>query len=131
MRTRAYLVLLLVAATAFALIAWRFAAGLGATTAMSDGYPLGLWIVFDVVTGTALACGGYAMALLVYIFNKGKYHPLIRPAILTSALGYSIAGFSVVIDVGRPWLAWKIPIKIWTWNLNSVLLEVAVCIMAY
>ena len=129
--TRAYTILLLVAAIGMALIAWRFVVGLGTATAMSDGYPLGLWIVFDVVTGTALACGGYALAFLVYIFNKGRYHPLVRPAILTSALGYSIAGFSVMIDVGRPWLAWKIPIKVWTWNLNSVLLEVAVCIMAY
>ena len=46
------------------LIAWRLVAGLGATTALNDGYPLGLWIAFDVVTGTALACGGYAVAIL-------------------------------------------------------------------
>jgi Ni/Fe-hydrogenase subunit HybB-like protein len=129
--TRAYNVLLFFAAVAVALIAWRFAVGLGRSTAMSDGYPWGLWIAFDVVTGTALACGGYALALMVYIFNKGKYHPLVRPAVLTSALGYSIAGLSVMIDVGRPWLAWKLPIKVWTWNVNSVLLEVAMCIMAY
>jgi Ni/Fe-hydrogenase subunit HybB-like protein len=112
-------------------VAWRAAAGLGATTALSDGYPWGLWIAFDVVTGTALACGGYAVALLVYILNKGRYHPLVRPALLTSALGYSMAGFSVLIDVGRPWLAWKLPIQVWNWNLNSILLEVALCIMAY
>ena len=42
----------------------------GQTTALNDGYPWGLWIAFDVVTGTALACGGYAVALLVYILNK-------------------------------------------------------------
>jgi Ni/Fe-hydrogenase subunit HybB-like protein len=129
--TRPYTILLLFAAVGMALIAWRFYVGLGVSTAMSDGYPWGLWIAFDVVTGTAFACGGYALAMLVYIFNKGKYHPLVRPAILTSALGYSIAGLSVMIDVGRPWLAWKLPIKVWTWNLNSVLLEVALCIMAY
>ena len=129
--TRPYTVLLFLAAVGIGLIAWRFAVGLGASTAMSDGYPWGLWIAYDVVTGTALACGGYAMALLVYIFNKGKYHRLVRPAVLTSALGYSIAGLSVMIDVGRPWLAWKLPIKVWTWNLDSVLLEVAICIMAY
>jgi Ni/Fe-hydrogenase subunit HybB-like protein len=129
--TRSFLVLVALAALGGLTIVWRFAAGLGATTALSDGYPWGLWIAFDVVTGTALACGGYAMALLVYIFNKGKYHPLVRPAILTSALGYSIAGFSVVIDIGRPWMAWKLPLYINHWNLNSALLEVALCIMAY
>ena len=119
------------AALGFFLIFLRFALGLGATTALSDGYPWGLWIAFDVVTGTAFACGGYAMALLIYIFNKGKYHPLIRPAILTSALGYTLAGLSVAIDVGRPWWVWKVPLYFWQWNLNSVLLEVALCIMAY
>lgn len=126
-----YKILLALAALGAVLVAWRFAAGLGAATAMSDGYPWGLWITFDVVIGTALACGGYAMALLVYIFNKGRYHPLVRPAVLTSALGYTIAGLSVAIDVGRPWHMWKVPLQFWRWNLNSALLEVALCIMAY
>jgi Ni/Fe-hydrogenase subunit HybB-like protein len=113
------------------LILWRFVSGLGVTTALNDGYPWGLWIAFDVVTGTALACGGYAMAILVYIRNKGEYHPLVRPALVTSAFGYSIAGFSVLLDVGRPYLIWKIPLFFWSWNFDSVLLEVALCIMAY
>lgn len=129
--TPAVNVLLALAAIAALLIAVRFALGLGATTAMNDGYAWGLWIAFDVVTGTALGCGGFAMALLVYIANRGRYHPLVRPALLTSALGYSIAGFSVMLDLGRPWLAWKIPFMVWHWNPHSVLLEVALCIMAY
>jgi Ni/Fe-hydrogenase subunit HybB-like protein len=129
--TRGYVVLLTLAAIGILLILWRFAVGLGASTGLSDGYPLGLWIALDVVTGTALACGGYAVALVVYIFNKGKYHPLVRPAILTSALGYTIAGASVAVDLGRPWNMWKIPTYFWSWNLNSSLLEVALCIMAY
>ena len=129
--TRPFRVLLLLGAIGLALTVWRFVVGLGAATGLSDGYPLGLWIALDVVTGTALACGGYAIALVVYVFNKGKYHPLVRPAILTSALGYTLAGISVAIDLGRPWNMWKIPIYVWDWNLNSPLLEVALCIMAY
>jgi Ni/Fe-hydrogenase subunit HybB-like protein len=113
------------------IIGWRLLAGLGATTALNDGYPLGLWIAFDVVTGTALACGGYAIAILVYILNKGQYHPLVRPALLTSALGYSLAGFSVALDIGRWWNIWRVPLYFWHWNLNSALLEIALCIMAY
>src|SRR6476661_2932870 len=125
--------LVLGALTALAglLIVWRFAAGLGATTALNDGYPWGLWIAFDVVTGTALACGGYSVALLVYIRNKGKYHPLVRPAVLTSALGYTLAGLGVALDIGRWWNIWRVPVFFWHWNLNSVLLEVALCIMSY
>jgi Ni/Fe-hydrogenase subunit HybB-like protein len=129
--TPGFMILLALSAIGGLLVLWRFYAGLGATTALSDGYPLGLWIALDVVTGTALACGGYALALVVYIFNRGKYHPLIRPAILTSALGYSMAGLSVAIDLGRPWLMWKIPLYFRRWNLNSALLEVALCIMTY
>jgi len=113
------------------LILWRLIVGLGVTTALSDGQPWGLWIAFDVVVGTALACGGYAVGLLVYILNRGRYHPLIRPAILTSALGYTIAGISVFLDLGKGWTIWKVPTYFWSWNLNSALLEVALCIMTY
>ena len=129
--TPGFRVLLTLGGIGIVLTLWRFAVGLGASTALSAGYPLGLWIALDVVIGTALACGGYAVAFVVYIFNKGKYHPLIRPAILTSALGYTLAGMSVAIDLGRPWNMWKIPIQFWNWNFNSALLEVALCIMAY
>jgi len=128
--TRPVRLLAAFALVAGGLIVWRFAAGLGQTTALNDGYPWGLWIAFDVVTGSALACGGYALALLVYIMNQGKYHPLVRPALVTSAFGYSIAGFSVMIDLGRPWEAYKLPF-FWHWNLRSVLLEVALCILSY
>ena len=128
--TRPVLLLAVFAGIAGLLIVRRFIVGLGASTALNDGYPWGLWIAFDVVTGTALSCGGYAVALLVYILNRGKYHPLIRPAMVTSAFGYTVAGLSVVIDVGRPWIAYKLPFY-WHWNENSVLLEVALCIMTY
>lgn len=123
--------LLVLAGIAVVLLLWRFVAGLGAVTNLSDGYPWGLWIAFDVVTGTALGCGGYAVALLVYAFNKGKYHPLVRSALLASALGYTLGAIGVLIDVGRVWWTWKLPIFFWTWNLSSIQLEVALCIMLY
>jgi Ni/Fe-hydrogenase subunit HybB-like protein len=110
---------------------WRFTQGLGAATSMNDGYPWGIWIAFDVVVGTGLASGGYAMALLVYVFNKGKYHPLVRPALVTSFLGYSVAGVAVAFDLGRFWNMWRIPVTPWDWNGSSILLEVALCMFAY
>jgi Ni/Fe-hydrogenase subunit HybB-like protein len=109
----------------------RFTQGLGASTALNDGYPWGLWIAFDVVVGTGLASGGYAVALLAYVLNRGRYHPLVRPALLTSLLGYSVAGIAIVFDVGRFWNLWKIPVTPWLWNGTSVLLEVALCVMLY
>ena len=93
-------------------------------TNLTDGYPWGIWIAFDVVVGTALGCGGYAVALLVYILNKGEYHPLVRPAVLTSLLGYGLAVLAVIVDLGRYWDLWKIPIFFWQWS-HSPQLEVA------
>jgi Ni/Fe-hydrogenase subunit HybB-like protein len=129
--TRPFRIVVGVFAVCGVFLAYRFAAGLGASTAMNDGYPWGIWIAFDVVVGTALGCGGYALALLVYVLNKGEYHPLVRPAILTSALGYTLASVSIHVDLGRPWLIWRIPTFSWHWNLNSALLEVALCVMLY
>jgi Ni/Fe-hydrogenase subunit HybB-like protein len=123
-------ILAALAALGFVLIAYREAMGLGAATAMNDGYPWGFWIAFDVVVGTALATGGYAVAILIYILNRGRYHPLIRSAILTSALGYTLGGVGVMLDLGRFWNTTKLPL-FWNWNLNSVLLEVALCISLY
>lgn len=113
-----------------ALIIVRFIFGLGAVTNLNNGYPFGLWIVADVVIGSAFACGGFAMALLVYIFNKGQYHALVRPALLSSLMGYTLAGLAVVLDVGRYWNLWNM---FWPWsvNLNSVMFEVAMCISIY
>jgi Ni/Fe-hydrogenase subunit HybB-like protein len=116
---------------ALVLLTWRFTHGLGAVTGLSDGYPWGIWIALDVVTGTALATGGYAVAIIVYVLNRGKYHPLIRSALLTSALGYTLGAYSVVIDLGRWWNLWRIPVFFWEWNATSVLLEVALCMMLY
>ncbi len=129
--TRPFKVMAVLFAIAIALLVYRLFAGLGPVTGLSDGYPWGLWIAFEVVVGTALATGGYAVAILVYIMNNGKYHPLVRPALLTSALGYTMGVIGVMIDLGRWWNVPFVPIKFWEWNLNSVLLEVALCIALY
>jgi len=118
-----------------AVLLYRFIFGIGVVSGLTDYYPWGVWIAFDVVTGTALACGGYAIAILCYILNKGKYHPLVRPALLTSALGYSMAALAIIIDVGRWWGIWRIPLggfpDMGSYNWDSALLEVALCVMAY
>jgi Ni/Fe-hydrogenase subunit HybB-like protein len=111
-------------------LAQRFVLGLGAVTNMSDGYPWGIWITYDVLVGTAIGCGGYAMALLVYIFNKGEYHPLVRSAVMTSLFGYALAGASIFVDIGRYWNMLNV-FNPSLMNFNSVLLEVALCIAAY
>jgi len=115
---------------ALAFLATRFIFGLGSVTNLNDGYPWGIWIVIDVMVGTALGCAGYSVALLVYILNKGEYHPLVRSAVLAGLFGYGLAGLAVMIDLGRYWqfytLLWPGFIQV-----NSVMLEVAWCVMAY
>lgn len=109
---------------------YRFIFGIGAVSNLSDGSPWGLWIAFDVVIGIALAAGGFTTAALVYIFNKGKYSPLVRPAVLTAMLGYGLAGTSIVLDIGRWWQVYN-PLLPGNWQGNSAMFEVAICVMLY
>ena len=128
--TRMFAIALVFAGIGVWVLARRFMYGLGAVSNMSDGYPWGVWITYDVLVGTAIGCGGYAMALLVYILNKGEYHPLVRSAVMTSMFGYALAGFSIFVDIGRYWNMFNI-FNPSLMNFNSVLLEVALCIAAY
>jgi len=111
-------------------LAVRFIYGLGAVTNLNYGYPRRIWIDYDVVIGSAFACGGFSVAMLVYIFNKGEYHPIVRPALVASLFGYTLAGVSVIFDLGRYWNVWHM---FWPGyaNPDSVMFEVAACISAY
>lgn len=106
----------------------RLFLGLGATTNLSDTTAWGLWIGFDVMSGVALAAGGFVIAASVYVFRKEKYRPILRPAILTALLGYLLVIFGLILDIGQPWRIWHPLIM---WNTHSVLLEVAWCVMFY
>ncbi|MCU7875691.1 MAG: Ni/Fe-hydrogenase cytochrome b subunit [Candidatus Thiodiazotropha sp. (ex Lucinoma borealis)] len=108
----------------------RFINGMGFVTNLNGGYAWGLWVVYDVIVGTALACGGYALAITVYVMNKGRYHPLIRPALLASLLGYALGGLGAFIDMGRWWQFYNIFLP-WQMNFNSVMLEVGLCVATY
>lgn len=124
------LVLAVIGAAALYFIVQRFMFGLGAVTNLNAGYPWGIWVVVDVVIGSAIGCGGFAMALMIYLFNKGEYSPLMRPALLGGLLGYTLAAAAVVIDLGRYWQAYNMVLP-WYMNPNSVMLEIGLCVMAY
>lgn len=128
--TPIFLICLIITGFAVYFTAKRFVYGLGAVSNMNDGFPWGVWIAYDVVVGTAFACGGYVMALLVYILNKGEFHPLVRPALLASMFGYTLAGASVFIDIGRYLNAYNLYLP-WQMNFHSVMFEVAMCIGTY
>jgi Ni/Fe-hydrogenase subunit HybB-like protein len=108
----------------------RLIFGIGSVADLNGGYAWGLWISFDLLIGTGLACGGWALAWAVYVFNRGEYHPLVRPALMASLFGYSLGGLSITIDVGRYWNLpyFYIPGH---FNTSSVLFETAVCMTIY
>jgi Ni/Fe-hydrogenase subunit HybB-like protein len=81
----------------------RFTKGLAATTNLDHVNPWGFWIGFDVLSGVALAAGGYVTASAVYLFGMKEYKPVVRPAVLTGFLGYFFVVVGLCFDLGRPW----------------------------
>jgi Ni/Fe-hydrogenase subunit HybB-like protein len=107
----------------------RFTQGLAATTNLSHTYPWGLWIGFDVMSGVALAAGGFVTSTAVYIFGMKEYKPIVRPAILTGFLGYFLVVLGLLADLGRPW---RLPYPfIKSAGPTSPLFEVALCVALY
>ena len=122
--------LLAIFGVAAVIMLYRFAVGIGPVSMMTDGFTWGIWEPVNVVVFTGIGAGAFAVGLLCYALNKGEYHGLVRPAVLTGAIAYTLGASSIVIALGRPWNAYWLP---WIpyWNLSSALLEVAICVMAY
>lgn len=106
----------------------RLLTGLQSVTNLNNSYPWGIWIAIDVACGVALAAGGFTTAALVDIFGGKKYHPLLRPAVLTAWLGYIMVAIGLMFDLGRYWNIWQ---PMFHWQGNSVMFELAMCVMAY
>ena len=112
----------------FVAVVARFTGGIGYVSHLSTARPWGLWVGVDVATGVALAAGGFTTAALAHIFGRHAYAPVTRPALLTAALGYTFVVLGLMVDIGRSWAIWK---PMFNWNPNSVLFEVAMCVMFY
>ncbi|RMH72612.1 MAG: Ni/Fe-hydrogenase cytochrome b subunit [Gemmatimonadetes bacterium] len=106
----------------------RFTRGLGAVTNLSDQFPWGLWIGFDVLVGVGLAAGGFTIAAIVHIFNIETYESISRPTLLTAFLGYLLVATAIMFDIGQPHRIWH---PIIMWNPHSVMFEVAWCVTLY
>ncbi|MBI4892930.1 MAG: Ni/Fe-hydrogenase cytochrome b subunit [Acidobacteria bacterium] len=106
----------------------RFYYGLGASTNLSDQFPWGIWIGFDILCGVGLAAGGFTLAAIVHIFNIKSFHAIVRPAILTAFLGYLLVVVALMFDLGRPYRIWH---PIIMWNPRSVMFEVGWCVTLY
>jgi len=109
---------------------WRFINGLGSVTNLNDTYPWGFWIGFDILTGIALAAGGFTLTAAIYLWGSEKYHPLTRPAILTALLGYIFFVVALFIDLGRGIVMWRMFLP-WRWQHDSVMFEEGWCVATY
>ena len=79
-------VLVLILAAGFYATVLRFARGLGAATNLSDQFPWGIWIGFDVLCGVGLAAGGFTLAAIVFVFHIERFHAVLRHGHITLAL---------------------------------------------
>ncbi len=126
--TPGVMVMLALMAVGGAFAVARFTFGIGYVSNLSNQYPWGLWVAVDVATGVALAAGGFTTGLIAYVLNRDEYHAVIRPALLTAMLGYTFVVLGLLVDIGR---YWNIVSPIFNHNGNSVLFEVAMCVMIY
>ena len=126
--TPGVIVLILLAVNGLVWLAGRFLFGIGAVTNLNNQYPWGIWIGIDVAAGVALAAGGFTTAALGHVMHRERYHVVVRPALLTAMLGYTMVAVGVSIDIGRYYYIWHPLIM---WNGSSALFEVGICVMIY
>jgi len=121
--------LLLAALMAFGVYSFvaRFALGLGASTNLSDTWPWGLWIVFDLVW-IAIAAGAFATAGIIYVFRRKDLYSIGRSAVLLGLLSYSFVTVTLLADLGLPWHFWQLGIQK---PEHSAMFEVSWCVSLY
>ena len=112
------------------LLVIRFTKGLGSITNLSQEYPWGLWIGFDVVTGVAFAGGAYVITFMVYVLRQERYHSIVRVTVLNGFLAYVFYAGALLLDLGRPWNVIN-PIIGNSFGVSSVLFLVAWHFMLY
>ena len=113
---------------AFIVAMVRYAVGIGPISNLSNSYPWGFWISFDLFTGVAISSGAFLMAAVVHIFELKQFKPLLKPSVLTGFIGYMLVVIALLVDLGHPERIWYMIIH---WNHTSVLLEIGICVMAY
>jgi Ni/Fe-hydrogenase subunit HybB-like protein len=107
-----------------ALIVYRLAIGLGDTTNMSDVFPWGIWKGAIVMSGIAIAGGGYTLGFVVYITGKEKWRPILRETVLFAFLCYVFYAPALLIEIGR-WWNFQNPFIGYEFGVSSVLFIVA------
>jgi Ni/Fe-hydrogenase subunit HybB-like protein len=122
------LILVVLAGIAFVIAMLRFVYGIGAISNLSNAYPWGFWVSFDLFTGIAISSGAFILASIVYIFELEEFRPMLRPTLLTGLLGYIMEIIALMVDLGHPERIWHYFVY---QNFNSFLLVIGFYVMIY
>ncbi len=122
------LILLALAGIAFVIAMIRFIFGIGAISNLSNAYPWGFWVSFDLFTGIAISSGAFVLASIVYIFELEEFRPLLRPTLLTGFLGYVMEAVALMVDLGHPERIWHYFVY---QNFTSFLLFIGFYVIIY
>jgi formate dehydrogenase iron-sulfur subunit len=106
---------------------FRFVFGLGRTTRLSDTYPWGLWIVFDLVW-IAIAAGAFATAAVIYVFRRHDLYSIGRAAVFLGLLSYSFVTVTLLADLGLPLHVHQLALNA---PGHSAMFEVSWCVGMY
>jgi len=96
-------------------------------TNLTDLVPWGLWITIDL-SSIAVAAGAFSLCAGVYLIGLKRYHAIARTATFIGLIGYTMALFSLLMDIGRPDRFWHALVY---WNKHSLLWEVTMCVTLY
>ena len=98
---------------------YRLIYGLGPSTNLSDEYPWGIWIGWDVLVAIALAGSGFSVGTVIHLFGLEEYHHFARFVVLSSLLRYVFEVFCLLFDLGRYYNIYVMLIR--SWGFSSVL----------
>ncbi len=124
-----YLLLAVVVAVGAGVGIVRMINGLGSTTSLSDGYPWGLWIVYDVFF-VPFSAGAFMILAITHIYNRKEYYAIARPVVLAGFLGEVMVIVVLVMDLGR-WNQFYNVLFPWYWNIRSFMFQVSICLTIY
>ncbi len=121
-------ILLILMGIAFVVAVIRYIYGIGAISNLSNAYPWGFWVSFDLFTGIAISSGAFVLTSIVYILELEEFRPLVRPTLLTGLLGYVMEVIALLVDLGHPERIWHYFIY---QNFTSFLLAIGLYVMIY
>ena len=104
----------------------RFTQGLGSVSNLSDQFPCGLWVGFDLLCGVGLASGGFVVTAAIQ--HKISF-PLVVVGVVLSTLHQSSLGTLYLIVPGKLHALWYTPLLPVLFLVSSIIVGLAMVIV--